>query len=497
MWVALAVLFVAILAVLAYLDTRKPKGFPPGPRWYPLVGSAPQVKKARIRTGSLYEATAEMSKEYGAVIGLKVGKDPLVVVYGPQQIKEFGMSEDLIGRPYGSYFKLRTWGKRRGILLTDEAFWQEQKRFLLRQLREFGFGTKTMSSLIEDEVEHFVDYVGKCITKSGSEITVNMESFFSISILNTLWKMMAGIRYSHEDENLKRLQEILSTLFQTIHMVGAAFSHFPILKHIAPELSGYKCYVDTHERIWEFLHDEIQQHKKTHSPGDPRDLMDIYLDMLNQPACPDSFSEEQLLAICMDMFMAGSETTNNTLSFCFLYLILNPDIQSKAREEIDSVLGDRMPSLEDRSKMPYMECIVLESLRMFAARAFSVPHRAVKDTYLGGYFIPKDVLVTANLHGCMMSAEAGFKNPDQFIPERFLKDGAVSVPENFYPFGLGKRRCMGEYLARANIFLFATSLLQKFEFHVVPRFPPDMKIVDGVTPAPLHYQATIVFRQND
>lgn len=207
-----------------------------------------------------------------------------------------------------------------------------------------------------------------------------------------------------------------------------------------------------------------------------------------------SFSEDQLLALCMDLFMAGSETTSNSLSFSFLNLILNPEIQKKAQEEIDSVLGDRMPSLDDRPNMPYIECIVLEGLRMFGGRAFTVPHRALKDTHLAGYFIPKDVLVIANLRGCLMGPDSGFENPKQFKPERYLKNGKISLPENFLPFGLGKRRCMGESLARANIFLFTAAVLQKFDFRIVPEYPPDLKIEEGVTPSPVHFKARVTPR---
>lgn len=79
--------------------------------------------------------------------------------------------------------------------------------------------------------------------------------------------------------------------------------------------------------------------------------MDVYLSVLESKNCSDTFSESQLLAICVDLFIAGSETTSNTLSFCFLYLILFPDVQKKAQEELDKVVGrERLPTLADRSR---------------------------------------------------------------------------------------------------------------------------------------------------
>ncbi|KAF7284636.1 hypothetical protein GWI33_021825 [Rhynchophorus ferrugineus] len=484
----------SILLVLIYCDIRKPKNFPPGPFWFPLIGSTIQVWRARSRSKSLYEGTAEMSKQFGPVLGLKVGRNPIVIVYGPEAYKEFSTSIVLIGRPDDFYYKLRTWGRRLGIILTDEEFWQEQKRFLLKHLRQFGFGTKNMSHLVETEISCLIDSIDKAIMSEGYTI-YDMERFFSVSILNTLWKMMSGKRYSNDDKNMKELQQILSDLFKTVHMVGAPFSYYPILKYIAPGISGYKCFINTHINIWKFLRNEIDYHKKhLDTAQEPTNLIDAYLHVLKVADDGSSYSEDQLVAICMDMFMAGSETTNNTLSFCFLYLILNPDIQEKAQEEIDRVVGSRMINLDDRSRMPYAESIVLEALRMFSGRAFAVPHRALKATKLAGYSIPKDTIITANLHGCMMGPDSGFEEPEKFIPERFLSNGEVHIPDNFYPFGLGKRKCMGESLAKANIFLFTTSLLQKYNFHLLQESPPDMEIVDGVTPAPVHYKAKITRR---
>lgn len=100
--------------------------------------------------------------------------------------------------------------------------------------------------------------------------------------------------------------------------------------------------------------------------------------------------EKQLLAICVDLFMAGSETTTKALNFCFLYLVLYPQVQRKAQEEIDRVIGqNRFPTLADRPRLTYVNAIGLESIRMFMGRTMNIPHRALKDTYIMGYKVPK------------------------------------------------------------------------------------------------------------
>ncbi|XP_018572226.1 probable cytochrome P450 303a1 [Anoplophora glabripennis] len=494
MWLAV-ILFIGILGLLVYLDTRKPKKFPPGPKWRPLVGCALETNRLKKKTKSFILATAELSAKYGPVLGLKVGKHKLVVVYGPHAVKEFLTSDDLAGRPFGEFYELRTWGKRRGILLVDQSFWYEQRRFSIRQLREFGFGRRNMSTLIEEETQELVNYILRTIHDKDSLI-FEMTTLFNVHVLNTLWRMLAGVRYKHEDDKMKELQAILSELFERVSMVGASFSHFPILKYIAPELSGYNFYIRAHMRIWDFLNRELNYHKKTRDPKEPRDFMDVYLNVLNSSEdIPNSFSEQQLMALCLDMFMAGSETTTNTLGFCFLYLILYPDVQRKAQEEIDSVIGKHCsPSMNDRPNLPYVECVVLEALRMFGGRAFTVPHRALRDTELCGYRIPKDVLVIANLHGSMLSSNSEYEKPMEFMPERYMKNGKIVTPDSFMPFGFGKHRCLGETLARANLFLFVATLLQKFTFSVLPDQRPTEDFRDGVTPGPRPFKAKIVPR---
>lgn len=208
-----------------------------------------------------------------------------------------------------------------------------------------------MSKLIEEEAHELVTYIENKMKYDDINI-FRVDTLFSVSILNTIWRMMAGVRYRSGDKKMRELQSILKQLLSSISMTGTAFSYFPILKHLAPEKSGYDLYVMTHLRIWEFLYKELHQHKKTINPDEPRDVMDVYLNLLSlNQKLPDSFSEEQLLATCMDMFMAGSETTNNTMGFCFLHLILNPEIQQKAQDEIDVVIGKhRTPTLDDRPK---------------------------------------------------------------------------------------------------------------------------------------------------
>lgn len=214
-----------------------------------------------------------------------------------------------------------------------------------------------MREICENEAEFCLRDFRKLVESSGGKsLTVTMPNLFSVHVLNTIWLLISGIRYESDNKDLKLLQHLLSDLFANIDMMGALFSHFPLLRFIAPEASGYKSFIACHTNIHKFVSSEVDNHKKTFNPSDePRDLIDAYLKVLysgdEDGKIDDSFSELQLLAVCLDMFMAGTETTNKSVNFMFLHLIRNTSIQRKARLEIDRVIGrSRLPKLDDRVK---------------------------------------------------------------------------------------------------------------------------------------------------
>ncbi|KAK0166782.1 hypothetical protein PV327_004267 [Microctonus hyperodae] len=572
----LSVLFSTLLLLLLYLSSLKPKGYPPGPKWWPIIGCAIEVARIRKKTKYLHKACSWLSEKYGPVIGLKIGVDQIVVLNSFESIKSMLINEKCDGRPIGPFYEARTFGKRLGVLVTDGALWLEHRRFILRHLRDFGFGKNNMAAMIEEEAMCLVDNLLKRMESStnikendfihknnfninnnsgnmrndgriyqlvsqnikkksndnwdlisniikpenstkcmkiedmymkaedyaevrkvaqSTQMIVQMDEVFGVPILNTLWRMMAGKRFNQDDKKLNHLQKILTTLLIDLDMIGCLFGHFPILRFIAPEMSGYKKFMETHRELWAFLNEELNEHKQTFDPSMPKDLMDAYLKILQLESYDKTFSESQLLAICVDLFVAGSETTTKALNFGFLYLVLYPEVQQKAQEEIDRVIGrNRLPTLSDRPRMPYVNAISLESLRMFMGRTLNVPHRTMTDANIMGYRIPKDTMIVANFNKVLM--DESWSDPEVFRPERFIdSEGNISLPNQYIPFSIGKHRCMGEVLAKSNIFVFIATLLQAFTFSVPSiEETPTTEYTDGVTASPLPFKVLLTKR---
>lgn len=144
--------------------------------------------------------------------------------------------------------------------------------------------------------------------------------------------------------------------------------------------------------------------------------------------------------------------------------------------------------------MPYTEAIVQEGLRVFMSNTFGIPHRAVRDTSINGFSVPKDTMVVAGFFG-MTRDQNTYARPETFDPEHFLRDGKVITFDQFAPFGVGRRRCMGEMMAKSNLFLFTTTIFQNFTIRPPPGAPiPSDDPVDGATPSVRAYTAILTPR---
>ncbi|KAG2137947.1 cytochrome P450 [Suillus clintonianus] len=178
-------------------------------------------------------------------------------------------------------------------------------------------------------------------------------------------------------------------------------------------------------------------------------------------------------------FAAASETSTSTLCVFLLAMVLNPEAQAKAQAEINQVVGkDRLPDFDDRPAMPYLEAILRETLRWHPVTPLSTPHTTTTSDIYKGYFIPKGVLVYANIWA-MTHDEKKYPSPDEFKPERFLhEDGSLTSDTMLLGFGLGRRSCVGRHLADASLWIAIASFLAGFSAHkALDKYGMDIPIV--------------------
>ncbi len=206
----------------------------------------------------------------------------------------------------------------------------------------------------------------------------------------------------------------------------------------------------------------------------PQDFIFAYLKkMLGAPeksSFYSNFGHINLRSVLIDLFLAGTETTATTLSWAVLFLAKHHEVQKKAQQEIDRIVGrDRLPTLADRADMPYVDAFIHEVQRRGNILGFGVPHAAAEDVEIGGYVVPQGCTFMFNL-GAIMHDPVAFPDPFAFKPERFLSsDGKKFIPHpQVIPFGIGKRRCLGEALAKMTLFLFIGAIIHTFHIEHAP-----------------------------
>lgn len=415
-----------------------------------------------------------------------IGTTKAVVVYDYHLAKELLSKETAIGRPDIPVYNIRMLEGRHGILFNDNKAYRPNRRFIHKSLRDFGFGKKSMESIFMEEAEKVVEYF-----RAREGKPMHTGTVFNFAILNILWTMLASKRYDYDDERLHKLLRLLQGTNSTDLQKIVAF---PYLRHIMPIWKEQKKVV---QETYDLAKDMMNEHKETYDDEHMRDVIDVYLKEINEKN-DDIFHEEQLLFNVTDLFFAGAETTSTTLEWAMLFLILNPSMQDKIHDEIYRELGNAKPTMDDAKRMVYTQAFIQETQRLGCITPVSVPHRATADIEVkGGYVIPKDTIIYPSLKHIMSDPDY-WHNSDVFDPERFISrgsDGSMTLEkdERFVPFGIGKRVCLGETLAKTELFMLLTTLLQQFRFSASPDHPkPEVERCPGSiisAPLPFHVVA--------
>ncbi|KAL6207905.1 hypothetical protein ACLB2K_018858 [Fragaria x ananassa] len=455
-------LFIAFLLLKNYLQKAN-RLLPPSPGLsLPVIGHLYLLKKPLHRT------LAKVADRYGPIVYIKFGSRPVILVSSPSAAGECFTKHDvafanrpklLAGKYLGYNYTTVTWA-------SYGSHWRNLRRIASLELLSSN-RLQMLQGIRVDEVRSLICRLSRG-SNGGKFQSLEMKSKFFELTLNVMMRMIAGKRYYGEDiaesEEAKQFQQIVAETFQ-LSGAGNAADFLPVLNYVGVSKLEKKLIILQKKRD-KFLQDLIDQHRQKQSGSAlehrSKTMVDVMLSL--QGTEPEYYTDEIIRGLMHVMLSAGTDTSSGTMEWALSLLLNNPEALAKAQSEIDEQIGQsRLVEEADLAKLPYLSCIIYETLRMYPAAPLLPPHEASEDCTVGGFHVPRGTMLLVNAWAIQNDPEL-WEKPEQFKPERFQNVQGERDGFKWLPFGTGRRGCPGESLATRIVALTLGSLIQCFEW---------------------------------
>ena len=382
----------SVLIFYLWMKSRKSKNFPPGPPRLPMVGSVTNLSsKSREKDGNVIKVNPllNLMDKFGDFVGFYLGPNPTVIIRDYKTVKTLLNMNQTTGRP--SFYPINElrpgWEALKGtenedqihgVGFTHGKLWKEQRRFLLKNMKDLGFGKTSMEGLILEEADKLITEICKSEGKP-----MRLTELLGIAVLNSLWVIVVGETLNFDDEKAMKVAALLHSLTKDVSAPQPPISYFlPSLSmskwKILEPFTKRWIYEDVFNGMASLVTRTLKIHLKEHDPENTKDLMDLMIKEMNETTDPQSsfYGEEAIkviINVMIDLFMAGMETTAASLSWTCLYMLHHPEMKRRVQDELDQVFGDNDPSLNLAPACHYTNAVLHESMRLTGFIPFSVP----------------------------------------------------------------------------------------------------------------------------
>ncbi|TMW81588.1 hypothetical protein EJD97_008802 [Solanum chilense] len=458
-------LLVAFLIILIFLLNKtkisRNTNLPPGPLGLPIIGNLHQYDSV---TPHIY--FWKLSKKYGKIFSLKFGSTPIVVISSAKLAKEVMKTQDLAfcSRPSTLCQQKLSYNSNDIVFSPYNDYWREIRKICLIHL----FSLKKVQSFSPIRVDEVSRMIKKISQQAAASQITNLSKIVISLTTTIICRVAFGIRFDEEAHEKRRFDELMNES-QDILASFFVSDFFPSLSWI-DKFTGMKNKLEKNFKcLDEFYEELIEQH---HNPNRPKsmegDMIDILLQLRKEQSTQIHLTLDNIKAILMNLFLAGTDTSAITVIWAMTALMKNPKAMKKVQEEVRKTIGKKgIVNEDDTQNMSYLKAVIKETFRLYPPAPILVARETMQNSILEGYNIPPKTTIRVNYWAIARDPEY-WKNSEEFIPERFLNNNIDFKGQDyeFIPFGAGRRGCPGLALGVATVELILSNLLYAFDWEL-------------------------------
>jgi cytochrome P450 len=421
----------------------------PGPQ--PITNLLAQIKLMRDFDRDAFGVVMSGFREYGDIWQITAGGTQTVMLAHPDHLHQVMVTDaDKFTKDAG--YKDKDKGLARfmgnGLVTSDGEFWRRQ-----RKLMQPSFHAKRIEAYAETMVEH--THIQMRDWRAGALIDVS-EQMMELT-LNIVVEALFKADVSDDAQRIGEAMDVFQEMQKNQNQLLPTWLPTPT------ELRTRKATRDLDAIIYRLIAE------RRANPVERGDLLTMLLEARDDDG--QGMTDLQIRDELVTLFLAGHETTANSLNWTFILLAQHPQVQARLLDEIDTVLGGRAPTLADLRALPYLDQVVKESMRIYPAVP-AVGRQAKEDVIIGGYLIPKGS--SLNLFTWVTHQDKRWWGDDatEFKPQRFAPEREAEQKKYSYlPFAAGPRVCIGNSFAMMEARLLLATILQRWTLHLVGAAP--------------------------